>query len=274
MEHTLERALAYAERGDQRDLSWVLGTMCRVALVGPRPVEAAIARCRTIRERAEGDLPVQAVSDAMLGVLEAMRGRFGDARRLYQRSETTLEDLGLKVQLASFQMYAGAAELIAGDAAAAERVLRAGYQALDRMGERSYLSTMAAFLARAVYAQERFDEAARLTAASDEAASADDLVSQVMWRGTQAKILARGGEGAAALELARQAATLSRETDFINMQADALADLAHVSILLDQAADAADVLEEAATLYEAKGNAVSAARARAQLEEVVAARPA
>ena len=117
-------------------------------------------------------------------------------------------------------MYAGWAELLAGDAPAAERELRIGYEALERMGEQSYLSTTAAYLARAVFAQARYEEAEGLTEVSDEAAAEDDLSSHAMWRGTRARVLARRNDGDAE-RLARESVYLSLETDSLNVQADA-----------------------------------------------------
>jgi class 3 adenylate cyclase/tetratricopeptide (TPR) repeat protein len=267
MEEVLERALAYAERaGDRREVSWILGSMARVALVGPRPVEAGIERCLELRERARGAPGLQPVVDSMLAVLEAMRGRFQDARERCAHSRAVLEELGLRVRFAQLGMYRGMAELVAGDAAAAERELRPGYEALEEMGEWSYLSTTSALLARAVYMQGRFDEAGRLTEDSEQAASEDDLVSQVLWRGTRSKVLARREESDVAQKLAREAVSLARQTDFVNMIADALVDLAETSVLLGRAEDALEPLAEAGDLYEAKGNVVSS-RATASLRD-------
>ena len=53
-------------------------------------------------------------------------------------------------------------EFLADDPEAAERNLRGGYGALPQMGEQAVLSTTAAFLARAVFAQGRADEAEEL----------------------------------------------------------------------------------------------------------------
>jgi class 3 adenylate cyclase/tetratricopeptide (TPR) repeat protein len=258
-EEALQRARSYAVRaGDHRELSWILGTMCRVALVGPRPVEDAVRGCLEIREQARADPILQPVIDSMLAVLEAMRGRFEEARACYRRSRSALEEFGLNVQLASQQMYAGWAELIAGDAATAERVLRTGYEALERMGERAYLATTAAFLARAALAQGRYAEAERLTEVSDDAASDDDLITHAMWRGTRARVLAEHGESGRAERLARESVERSLETDCVNMQADALVDLAETLRLLDRPSEAVGALEEALRLYELKGNVVSA----------------
>jgi tetratricopeptide (TPR) repeat protein len=257
MEEVLERALVYAERaGDRREVSWILGAMCRVAVVGPRPVAEGVRRCLEIRERSRGEPTLQPVIDSMLAVLEAMRERPDEAREHYRRSRAVLEELGLNVQLASLQMYAGLAELILGDVVAAERELRPGYEALERMGERSYLSTMAGLLARAVDAQGRHDDAEELTRVSEGAASEDDLVSQVLWRGTRAKVLARLGQSDAD-RLARASVSLARQTDFVNMQADALVDLAETLVVLGRSDEAAEHIQAAIGLYEVKGNVAS-----------------
>jgi len=248
--------------GARRERSWALGSISRAALLGPRPVVEAVDRCEWARGRSHGDVIVEAYADSCTAVLEAMRGRRDRARELYGRAQHTMEDVGLSVLLASIRMYAGIAELIAGDDGAAERELRLGYEALDRMGERAYLSTMAAFLARALHGLGRYDEAESLTRVSEDVASQDDIGSQVIWRGTRAKVLARRGE-AAAEEMAREAVALAQGTDFVNVQADANADLAETLQLLGHADAALQALEEALRLYEAKGNVVSANAARA-----------
>jgi class 3 adenylate cyclase/tetratricopeptide (TPR) repeat protein len=261
MEEELERARGYAQRvGDRRTMSWILGMMCRVTLLGPLPVDQGIRRCLAIQAQHHGEPIPEHVVDSILAVLEAMRGRFAHARKHYQRSHLAFDELGLNVRLASFRMYAGWAELIAGDATAAERQLRVGYEALERMGEQSFLSTMAALLARAVFSQGRYDEAERLTQVSDDAIS-NDLFTQAMWRGTRAKLLARRGD-ADAERLARESVELSLETDCLNLQADALVDLAETLRLLNRGGETRGILEEAISLYETKGNLASATTIR------------
>jgi class 3 adenylate cyclase/tetratricopeptide (TPR) repeat protein len=265
MEEVLERARGHAQRvGDRRAMSWILGAMCRVALVGPLPVDEGIRRCLAIREQHPGEPTLQPVVDSMLAVLEAMRGRFASAREHYRRSHLALDELGLTVQLGSLRMYAGWAELLAGDATAAERELRSGYDALERMGEQSYLATTAAFLARALFAQGRYDEAEHVTRISNDAASHDDLITHAIWRGTRARVLARRGDPGAE-RLAREAVEIALETDCLNMQADALVDLAETLRLLDRGGETRGLLEEAITLYETKGNLVSATAVAALL---------
>ena len=66
--------------------------------------------------------------------------------------------------------FAGWVELLAGDFAKAERELRWGYDTLTAIGELSWLSTVEAILAEALYDQGRHDEAEQLTRASEESA--------------------------------------------------------------------------------------------------------
>jgi class 3 adenylate cyclase len=272
MEIVLEDALHAAERGGaERELRWVMRALMRAALLGPRRVDDAILRCRGLQERGSGDSALCANGDSMLAVLEAMRGSADEARRLYGRSKRTLEEAGLKTMLASLQMYAGMAELVSGDPAAAERELRLGYGLLDEMGEQDRLSTTAAYLARALVAQDRFGEADVVARVSEQSASDDDLASQVISRGTRARIVARSDVNGSAEQIARGAVELSRKTDLLDIQGDALVDLADVLTVLGRTNEAADALAEAAALYELKGNVVSAARALGGQRELAGA---
>ncbi|MDQ3857270.1 MAG: adenylate/guanylate cyclase domain-containing protein, partial [Actinomycetota bacterium] len=268
MEDALERALVHAERAtDEREVSEVLNLLVRAIVLGPKPVDEAIPRCEELRRRAEEDVGLSAWIDAMLAVLEAMRGEIVRGRRLYRMSAEVLHDRGLKMSLAGVHFYAGIAELVAGEPHASERELRVAYSLLEQMGERAQLSTTAAILARSLVAQGRSAEAERFVEVSRESAGEDDVASQAMWRQALGKVLVRCGEGERAEALLREAVTLVTASDFLNVHADAVRDLGEALLLLGRVADARPVLEEAIRLYEAKGNAVSAAAARASLAE-------
>ena len=113
-------------------------------------------------------------------------------------------------------------ELLAGNPAAAEESLRTGYRALEEMGERMFRSTTAAFLARAVLEQGRDEEAEELAKLSAQLAAKGDLLSQILWRGVRARVLARRAQFEEAEVLAREAVALAQATDFVNHRADAL----------------------------------------------------
>jgi tetratricopeptide (TPR) repeat protein len=271
MERVLERALEHAEQaGADRESASLLGDIARVLRVGPTPAEVGIRRCEEILARSAGDLQLEAVVSTMVAGLQMMRGRFELARELYGRSKKIFEELGLTVPLARLPLYSGPSMLLAGTPEAAEQELRAGYERFEAMGEKARLSTIAAFLARAVYEQGRYEEAERFTEVSEESASRDDLVSQVVWRQTRAKLLGLRGELEAAVALAREAVALAADTDYLNMHGDALLDLAEVLRLSTTPDEAAEAVVQALELFQTKGNVVSAAQASALLTELAA----
>ena len=61
---------------------------------------------------------------------------------------------------------------------------------------------------------------------------------------------------------------LAAESDFLVLRGDAVLVLGEVLRAAGRADEAAPALEEALTLYEQKGNTVSAARAQALLEDM------
>jgi hypothetical protein len=95
----------------------------------------------------------------------------------------------------------------------------------------------------------------------------------MLWREVRAKVLARRGEHAEAERLAREAVTVCEETDMLDEQGDAYADLAEVLLLGAKAGEAAAALEQALARYKRKGNRVSTQRAQTLLAELRAAAP-
>jgi ATP/maltotriose-dependent transcriptional regulator MalT len=133
------------------------------------------------------------------------------------------------------------------------------------MGDRALLSTTAAFLGQTLLAQDRVDEADGLAELSAEMAAPDDVITQVIWRSVRARSLAARGRLDDAERLAQEAVTLAGRTDFLNQRADALLDLGIVLRQFGRAYDAQAAFGQALQLYEQKGNAVMAARVRADL---------
>jgi len=262
-EPLLERAHGLASRsGDARELSQIRFALARAAALGPMPAEAAIGRCREILAVSTGDRYAEGVTANALAYLEGMRGSFDEARELAAQSRTILEDLGLVLAASVLDVWTGQIELLAGDPAAAERIWRASYETLEQLGERGNLSTIAAFLAEALYEQEADGEAQRLTEMSEEAASDDDATSQIAWRITRAKLLARSGELDRAEELAREAVARADQTEWPNLRGSARTSLAAVLVLAGRPEEAAAAAEDAVAIFELKGNVAAAAQAR------------
>ena len=260
MEEAVERALVHAERaGDRRKRGDLLARLAGAALLGPTPADEALARCDELLRRADGDRAVEAFVLVCAGWLEAMRDDADRARVLAAESKAILEELGVESWIAEHAHYAGPIELLAGDPAAAEAELRRGLELLEAIGDRARISTQAAFLAQAVYAQGDLEEAERLAVRAASAA-ADDTYAHVVWRGTLARVAARQGDRARAEEFAHEAVARAERTDGLNLLADALADLAEVLSLAGCDEAAADAASRARRLYRRKGNVAALAR--------------
>jgi hypothetical protein len=68
--------------------------------------------------------------------------------------------------------------------------------------------------------------------------------------------------------VSREATTLAERTDFIDLHASALSDLAEVLRLANRPKEARAALEDAIRIYEEKGNVIVAQHARGALAEL------
>jgi hypothetical protein len=131
----------------------------------------------------------------------------------------------------------------------AERLLRGAYEALAAVDETAIRTSVAASLALALYEQGRDSEALEFTLDSERTADSDDVQAQASWRAVRARVLRRRREEEAEADrLAAEAVELARGTDDPNLTAMALV--------------AAGSVDEAAALYEAKGNLTALARCK------------
>ena len=262
-EQMLGRALDYALRsGDRRQQAEILRYLAFAAAWGPRSVPDSIARCQEIVELAAGDRLIEAYALRCIAVLEARVGDFDKARADILRAREIFEYVGVAGHIQVALAFASAeVELLAGNDSDSERELRAALEVLDRMGERGYRSSIAAFLAEALYRQDRLTEAEEIALHAEEQAAPDDIYTHASARATRAKVLARGGN-AAAESLAREAIDILRDTDGRNLRGEALLALAEVYELEGRPADTLAAATEGLTFFEPEVNAVSAARAR------------
>ena len=267
--HASEQAAEYARRAgnnlEERDAHFwtVLGL-----IYGPTPVEDAITRCADIYDDLDAsDLLSHANRSIAIGRLEAMRGDAELGRRMVAEGRAVVQELGMLRHWAGTSMQAAELELESGHPVAAEEVLRPAFEKLTEIGEKSYLSTMAGFLAEALYEQGRHDEAVELTTVAEEAASPTDLLSQIIYRTVRAKIAARAGRLEEAEQLIQTAALKCEDTDCSNDRARVFTDLAEVLAIAGLHAKSWRALNEALELYTAKGNVPGIERIRARLAE-------
>jgi predicted ATPase/class 3 adenylate cyclase len=249
----------------------VLPALATCALYGPTPVPQAIELCHDLLRRTGADRKAVAVTTRALAHLEAMQGDFDNARELYAQSRASLEELGWKLHAAESSLSAGSIEMLAGDPAAAEAALRRGFGELEQMGDKYYLSTVAGFLAQALYEQDRLEEAERFAEMGQQLAGADDISSQVLWRTVKGKILARRGTVDRGIGLIREALDLIGTAEEPVTSASVQADLAEVLLLAGETDDARYALDASLVLFEAKADVVSAARIRERIASLHAA---
>ena len=231
-------------------------------LSGGTPVPEGIRRCEELVERLGTDRRARAITLAGLAHLRAMNGDFEQARQDYKTGRAILEELGLRFDACTMSIDSGPVELMAGDPSAAEAELRRDHDGLDAMGERNYISSTAALLAEALWRLERFEEASSYAAFSREVAAPADVFSQHLWRGVQAKLLARQGAPDEAIALAESGVQATRTSDDIESQGNAVVFLAETLSIAGRLDDARSAADEARRLFLVKGNVVSAERAR------------
>ena len=267
----LERAAQLARAGgDRLQEIQSLGYVLLAALNGPMPVLSALERGELMRGHVDGDRRLEVTITRCQARLVAMQGSFAVARELIAGATALTADLGLEIAAAGVQFEAGEIELLAGRPDAAERAIRPAVEALQRIGNHGHLVTIAPVLAEALLAQGRDVEAVPLIELVADSAIADDVDPQIGWRRNQGRLLAHRGDFEGAERIAREATELAGRTDFLDVHARALEDLAGVLRAAGRSEQSLVELEQATRLHEQKGNLVSAARTKALLEDMSA----
>ncbi len=249
-QQAFERAVGYAAQAGHRRLQmqasgWLAGTFAYL----PVPADTAIARAEQLLQAANGDPWAEAEMLMPLSHLYAYVGRFAEARDAIARARSVYDRSGAKLKWADGAGVAGEMELILGDSAAAEHHLREACEAFRAMGERGYLSSVAGWLAEALYAQGRLDEAQQIAEEAQAAAAPDDIDAQARWRAARAKVLARAGRFPAARVLLDEAAALVAPTSWVALQAEILLARAEVDRLAGAPEQAAASLRAALRIY-------------------------
>jgi ATP/maltotriose-dependent transcriptional regulator MalT len=262
-----EHALLHVRRaGDSLEETESVEWLAVALLMGPTPVPEAIGRCERLLEEVDGQPGLELLVTSVLANLVAMAGRLAEAQELMERVRRLRDERVGRIWFEPHEF--GLVTRLADDPVAAERELQWGYEVQKRIGGTSYFSTITALLARALYAQGRYEDADRLSRESEEAARPNDVYASMLWRATRAQVLARKGELGAAEALAREVVAFAAESDFLDAHGDTLMALAEVLGLAARPREAATALEQAIQLYEQKGNVASAARARSELEAI------
>jgi class 3 adenylate cyclase len=241
----IERALEHARRAQAgaEMVGTLAGLLGQALLHGPTPVDEALR---------------SSIHTSLSGLL-AMRGEFDKARRRFRDAAATSEEFGLRFRRATQSFVGAQIELLAGDPAAAERELRASSGAFDEIGAATSATTHRALLAEAVAQQGRLGEAEELALQVAADATADDVITHVLWRSTLARVRAREGSAQEAVELAAEARRRLGDAEFPQLAIAAFLAAAAASTAADESAEAERFLAEARTIAEAKGAVASVA---------------
>jgi hypothetical protein len=274
VEREAEIGIAHARRAGKRwhevELHWwLLWELPQ----GPEPVESAIRRCHELRAQLHDDRAAEAVFLESLAELEAMRGRFEEARALIAASVAIRNELGLHLLQSKMLPRLGLIELLAGEPHAAESVLRRAYDHAEQCGDAETAANSASLLVEALLAQNRLVDAEALLPAAAQAAIGDAVAPHVRWRCAHARVLSRKAEHSSATAIAREAVELTNGTDDLNLQAAARTALAEALGAAGSDDEAVLAAEDALRLYEEKGNLVSAEATRTFLAGLLGPQP-
>ncbi len=226
---------------------------------GPRPADEAI----TTLDLYLADEPHPSPRLARSNLL-AMLGRFDEARAESAAASERMRDLGRNEAEWAWQL--AYTSTLAGDHQEAADSMGLFCAWLTARGDLALLSTYAPMLGRSLCALGRYEEAEPLARRGRELSAEDDITSQALWRQVQAQVLGHSGELAEAERLARDAVAILEQTDALNAQAGAVADLAEVLQMAGKQAEAVAALDAALDLFERKRNVAMAVQLRQQME--------
>ena len=252
--------------GDRRQEVLYLSQAGTPWVFGPGTVEEGIARSEEILRAVRGARSAEGNALANLGMLKAMLGEFHRGRELVAEGCKMLADLGRMVDAVGLRgERMGAIEMLAGDAAAAEREVREAVEFFGRSGDLYFLTSQEAELARALWALGRIEEAEGFSRSSQAHAGPDDLMAQAQWRQTRALVRASTGKGVEAKQLAREAIDVLADTDHIWLRTVGYETLGTVLELCGDPVGAIEALRQALNMWATKGNIVSAEKVRERI---------
>ena len=206
-----QAALAGDAREEAETLVWLLIS----TMYGPTPVGTALERCDAIADRHGSSRKVSAVAFIERGVLEAMQGDCARGRERVALGRSRLDELGLTMLANVMAQEAAIVEQLAGDAEAAEVVLRPSFERFELMGETGFKGTLAAMLALALFEQGRINDARSLAVTED-----DDTDPTGLGAAVNALAAAHDGDTATAVALAEKAVALVSPSDFLRDHGD------------------------------------------------------
>jgi class 3 adenylate cyclase/tetratricopeptide (TPR) repeat protein len=269
VESALEQVLEHARRaGDRVRETDALAFLGPTIFWGPTPVSEGLPRTEALLESARGRKTLESWLARPVAGFYAMQGRFDESRALLLQARSIMEEMARPVEAKVLAFWSGPLEMLADDPTAAEREYREACDALQSIGDKGWLSTMAGLWSDTLYTLGRLDEARAAAHLSRDASTLDDYNAQALWRCAEAKLLAREGSIDEAEALAREAIAVIDRSDEVNNSAHVVLGLVEVYRLAGRADDAIAALDDAIARFEQKGNVVMTERSRALRTEL------
>ena len=263
-----ERASTYATKAGNRRLAALpVGGRVMMGGWGYLPADEGLQLCDELLGEHHGTW-LEGYLRAARSMHLSLLGRADEAKSELDLAIDLYQQFGNELFAAATAMNAADQWLRVGRPDLAEAVTRDGIARLERFGEQGFLSTTTGFLAEALLAQGRYQEADEQAGIVADLAVADDFDAQMRWRMVRARILAQQGEYGEAERLAREALEIGAETDWHMTHAKALITVADVLELAGRASETPPLVEAALALYERKGARVEADASRRRLADV------
>jgi class 3 adenylate cyclase/tetratricopeptide (TPR) repeat protein len=257
------RGIAHAEAADDRALAHELRkNVVATTFFGPDHIDEAIRAAESLLEEVAGHSLETATAGGMLGRALAVKGDVERGRALEKASFEKSHEAGLLVYAAAGCMSIALVEVAGGELGEAERVLRAGIEELDRLGDRGFYATAVLILAELLEHQGRYDEAAALCKVIRETTASGDLVNVIGVDALEGWLLARAGDLEAGEQMVMRAVERAEHIDFYDQKALVFVMLAKTHEVAGRRGEAVAAAQVALAIFEAKGDKASTARLR------------
>jgi class 3 adenylate cyclase/tetratricopeptide (TPR) repeat protein len=252
----VEHALAHVRAGTARyEEHEALGNLTSGLVRGPTPVADGIVRAERTIEAYSGSREVDALMCHALAHLRARLGEFDAARVAMDRYRSFYRDTGQTLSYIRSAEVAFDIAMLAGEAEHACDLVEEATRSLNELGDSwPYL---AAFLGQGRYAVGRYEDAREPAAF---AAEHGDDVEGSLGLGVLAKLAARSGDAATALETIAEAVARVDRTDFLFDRGTVYTDRGETLRLLGREEEALLAFDEAIGLFDQKGDLVSSER--------------
>ena len=251
-----DRALLSARAAGDRHWAFVATTTRATAgLLGPTPVGDVGVVLDEVDAEAATFPSLRPFASGARGALEAMHGRFDEARRLSDEAMRLAVELRGAVPPGAYEARSRM-ESLAGDHEAAERFATMAYEMLVSLDNVANSSTSAGMRGVSLLRQGRLDDAHRWADICKQTTSSDDVFDQHIWRTVEAVIAAREDRGDDADRLIGEAVAWADRSDALMERAELCLDEAEIHHLAGRDDEARAALEHARELYRRKGATV------------------